>query len=73
VLGGLHHNLMASALIDIFCAEYTKHLNRLRSDELASTEGHKVEFGKIDREMERLIDAIVSGVPAASVKDRIGA
>lgn len=54
-------------------AEYTEHLNRLRSDALASTEGHKAELGKIDHEMERLIDAIVVGVPAYRVKDRMTA
>jgi hypothetical protein len=71
VLGGLQHHLMDPALIDIFCAEYTRHLNRLRSDAVASLEGAKAELGKIDREMERLVDAIVGGVPAAKVKDRM--
>ncbi len=71
VLGGLQHHLMDPALIDVFCAEYTRHLNRLRSDAVASLEGWKAEFGKVDREMERLVDAIVGGFPAAKVKDRM--
>jgi site-specific DNA recombinase len=71
VLGGLHDHLMDPALIDIFCTEYTRHLNRLRSDAVASSEGHKAELAKIDRETERLIDAIVGGVPASKVKDRM--
>jgi site-specific DNA recombinase len=71
VLGGLQHHLMDPALIDVFCAEYTKHLNRMRSDAVASLEGWKAELGKIDREMERLVDAIVGGIPAAKVKNRM--
>ena len=71
VLGGLQQHLMDPTLIDIFCVEYTRHLNRLRSDAVASLEGWKAELGKIDREMERLVDAIVGGVPASKVKDRM--
>jgi hypothetical protein len=71
VLGGLQDHLMDPALLEVFCAEYTKHLNRLRSSAVASTEGRKAELAKIDREMERLVDAIASGVPASKVKDRM--
>jgi site-specific DNA recombinase len=52
VLGGLQDRLMDIALIDVFCAGYTKHLNRLWSDAVASLEGSKAELAKIDREME---------------------
>lgn len=38
VLGGLQDHLMDPALIGVFCTEHTRHLNRLRSDALASTE-----------------------------------
>ncbi|MCL4766886.1 MAG: hypothetical protein KJZ80_11670 [Hyphomicrobiaceae bacterium] len=48
-----------------------KVLNRLRLDAVASLEGAKAELRKIDREMDRLVDAIVRGVPAAKVKDRM--
>ena len=36
-----------------------------------SLEGWKAEFGKVDREMERLVDTIVGGVRAAKVNDRM--
>ena len=62
---------MNPALLEVFCAEYTRHLDRLRSDAVASSEGRRAELAKIDREMERLVDAIVGGVPAAKVKDRM--
>jgi hypothetical protein len=56
---------------DVFDAEYTAHLNRLRSDAAASLEGWKADVGKIGREMDRLVDAIVGDVPAVEVKDRM--
>ena len=65
--GGLQRHLMDPALIDIFCTDYTRHLNRLRSEAVASSDGRKAELAKIDRETGRLVDAI----PAARVKDRL--
>jgi hypothetical protein len=56
---------------DVFDAEYTARLNRLRSDAAASLEGWKADVGKIGREMDRLVDAIVGDVPAVKVKDRM--
>ncbi|PPC99457.1 MAG: resolvase [Hyphomicrobium sp.] len=73
ILSGLQHHLMDPALVDIFCAEYTKNLNRLRMNAAAAKEGQRAELAKIDREQDRLVDAIVSGVPAAKVKDRMAA
>ena len=71
VLSGLHHQLMDPALIEIFCTEYTKHLNRLRIDAAALQEGYKAELAKIKREQTRIVDAICGGVEAATVKDRM--
>jgi site-specific DNA recombinase len=73
ILSGLQHHLMDPALIEIFCAEYTRNLNRLRMEATAAQEGWRAELGKIDREQERLVDAIVSGVAPAKVKDRMAA
>ena len=58
-------------LYEIFCEEYTRHLNTLRIQNNASLEGAKAELKKIDRELEKLVDAICDGVPAAKVKDRM--
>jgi hypothetical protein len=71
VLTGLQAHLMDERLCGIFCEEYTAHLNRLRIDASAALEGHKAELAKIGREVERLLDAICGGVPAAQVKDRM--
>jgi DNA invertase Pin-like site-specific DNA recombinase len=49
VLGGLQNHLMDAAHVEVFCAEYTRHMNRLRSDALASQKGFRAELRKIDK------------------------
>ena len=73
VLDGLQHRLMDSALYEVFCAEYTRHRNALRMNRTAQLAAQRAELGKIDRELDRLVQAIIDGVPGARVKDRIGA
>ena len=43
ILEGLHSHLMDPALYEIFCEEYTRHLNTLRIQNNASLEGAKAE------------------------------
>ena len=71
VLNGLKSHLMDERLCAAFCEEYTAHMNRLRIEANASLEGYKAELGKITRDIDRMIDAICGGVPAAQVKDRM--
>lgn len=61
MLGGLQSHLMDVAHVGLFCAEYTRHMNRLRSEALASQEGYRAELRKIDKELDRLVDAIAGG------------
>jgi len=71
VLSGLQHHLMDPALCEIFAEEYTRHLNEIRIAKNASIEAAKAELVRIDREQEKLVDAICDGVPAIKVKDRM--
>ena len=71
VLNGLKSHLMDERLCAVFCEEYTAHMNRLRIESNASLEGYKAELGKITKDIDRMIDAICGGVPAAQVKDRM--
>jgi site-specific DNA recombinase len=73
ILDGLQHHLMDTDLYEIFCEEYTRHLNTIRIQHNASLEGAKAELQKIDRETNKLIDAICDGIPAIKVKDRMWA
>jgi site-specific DNA recombinase len=71
VLSGLRDHLMDPELCEIFAEEYTRHLNELRIAKNASISAAKTELDRIDREQEKLVDAICDGVPASKVKDRM--
>ena len=69
VLTALQERLMDPALLEEFCEEYIAHLNRLRGEKNASRAAAKAELEKLERDRDRLIQAIKDGVPASEVKD----
>ena len=71
VLDGLKNHLMEPELCAVFAEEYARHMNELRMAKNASIEAAKTELARIDREQEKLVDAICDGVPAIKVKDRM--
>ncbi len=71
VLNGLQHHLMDPELAALFAEEYTAHMNKLRIDRNTSLEAWKAEWERADKELDKLIDAICAGTPAAKVKDRM--
>ena len=71
VLDGLKNHLMEPELFEVFCDAYTAKLNELRMSKNASLNAAKSELSRIDREQEKLVDAIVDGVPASKVKGRM--
>lgn len=71
VLEGLQSRLMDPALCDEFCKEYTRHTNRLRGEGNARHKVDRAALVKIDRELDRLVQALMDGVPASRVKDKM--
>jgi len=71
VLEGLQNHLMDPALCDLFCREYTQHMNRLRGENNAQRKGDRSALAKIERELDRLVQALMDGVPAGRVKDKM--
>ena len=69
VIGALQSRLMDPALLAEFCDEYTRHLNKLRSQKNASLGAAKGELARLARQRENIIQAIKDGVPASEVKD----
>lgn len=72
VLNSLQYRLMDEDLCFVFCQEYTKHINRLRMEHNAPLQTHRREYAKIDRDLDKLIEAIANGVPSLKLKVRIG-
>ncbi|MEQ8694504.1 MAG: recombinase family protein [Gammaproteobacteria bacterium] len=73
ILSGLKNHLMEPELFAVFCDEYTRHLNKLRMDHNAARHGIAARLAKIDRELDKLVEAICEGIPAAKVKDKMWA
>jgi hypothetical protein len=71
VLEGLQHRLMDPDLVAVFCDEYTRHMNALTHEHNAAREGARAELGKINRDLDRLVQALLDGTPARTVKDRM--
>src|SRR5260370_36781832 len=62
---------MRQDFFDEFCREFAKGMNRLRMEERANLTAAERELGRVKREIEQVIDAIVDGVRGAEVKDRM--
>jgi DNA invertase Pin-like site-specific DNA recombinase len=71
VLSALQHQLMRPELFQEFCAEYTREINRLRMEKTATIRAEEAELAKATRELDKLIDALIQGVPADRVKQRM--
>ncbi|MBL3619460.1 MAG: recombinase family protein [gamma proteobacterium endosymbiont of Lamellibrachia anaximandri] len=69
VLSALQTHLMRDDLVQVFCEEYTRHLNTLRSQQDQTLKAYRVEQAKLAKERENIIQAIKDGVPGALVKD----
>ena len=70
ILNGLRKHLMEPALFKEFCTEFTKEVNRLRIERGADLEGWKRELERIDKELDKIVDAIVQGFPLSKLKDK---
>jgi site-specific DNA recombinase len=71
VLDALRGKLMDPELFRVFCEEFTREVNRLRIQEHTQTEAARRELARIDRDLEKLIQALLDGVPATSVKAKM--
>jgi site-specific DNA recombinase len=71
VLEGLQHRLMDPDLMGVFCEEYTRHINALTQEHNAAREGAKAELARVNRDLDRLVQALLDGAPARTVKDRM--
>jgi len=69
VLSALKTRLMREELVEVFCAEYTKHLNMLNNQKNAAQQRLRTELDSLEKERVNLIQAIKDGIAASMVKD----
>ncbi|ASL41691.1 MULTISPECIES: recombinase family protein [Acetobacteraceae] len=72
VLNGLRTRLMDPALFKEFCDEFTREVNRVRMERGADLAAMRAELPRVDRELDKAIQAILDGVPGIKLKDKIG-
>ena len=70
VLGALRSRLMDPELTKVFCDEYTTHINRIRMERNAGMERDRKELLKVEREMEKVLEAIMGGVKASFIAEK---
>jgi len=73
VLGALKDRLMDPELFRVFVEEFTAEWNRLQAEASSGLMVRQQELERIDRQLNKLVDALVDGVPAATVRDRMAA
>ena len=73
VLSGLRSHLMEPELFEEFCAEFTREMNRARIERSSETVHRRSELERVQRDLDKAIQAILDGVPGSQLKERIGA
>ncbi len=71
VMDGLRHRLMDPILFKAFAREFTAEWNRLQADAGANLAQLRAEHERVDRRIERLVDALAEGAPAARVTQKL--
>jgi site-specific DNA recombinase len=71
VLDGLQHRLMEPARTRIFCEEYARAMNRLHAQHNAHREADVDALRRTERDLARLVQALLDGVPASAVREKM--
>ncbi|ARU01821.1 recombinase family protein [Yoonia vestfoldensis] len=71
VLDALANNLMDPEAVKVFCEAYTAERNRLAATATHNRAGIEKELASTKRDHGKLVDAIIAGVPADQVKDKM--
>ncbi len=64
---------MTEEHLDLFCKEYTKEFNAGRTAARATHHQQAARLSRITHDLDRLVDALINGVPAERVKTRMQA
>lgn len=71
VLDALAHHLMDPEAVTAFCEAYTAERNRLAAAATSTRTTMEKELATTKRDHGKLVDAIIAGVPADQVKDKM--
>ena len=71
MLDVLRERLMDPDLFAVFAAEFVKEWNQLQAEASGNRAGQRTEHERVCRQINRLVDAIADGVPAAKFRDKL--
>ena len=71
VLNALAHQLMDPEAVEVFCKEYAAERNRLAKKADAGRAELETELAQVKRDHAKLVDAILAGIPADQVKEKM--
>jgi len=71
VLDALAHHLMDPEAVAVFCEAYTAERNRLAATATNTRAEIERKLAKVKHDHAKLVDAIIAGVPADQVKDKM--
>ncbi len=71
VISLLSNELMNPKLLDEFCQEYTRHINKLRIERNASISSYKAALAKLERDEAKMIQAIIDGYANDELKVKL--
>jgi DNA invertase Pin-like site-specific DNA recombinase len=71
VLDALANHLMDPDAVTAFCEAYTAERNRLAASANSARAQYTQELDRVKRDHTKLVDAIIAGVPADQVKDKM--
>ncbi|MBN8552150.1 MAG: zinc ribbon domain-containing protein [Caulobacterales bacterium] len=69
VLEALSGRLMDAELCEVFCQEYTRHLNQLRMEHSATRLRQQQELERVEREIAKVIQSIKDGIDVTLIRD----
>lgn len=69
VIETLQSKLMHPELTQVFCEEYTAHINKMRMSHNSQRVGYEAELSKVERNIAKVIESIKDGIDVSLIKD----
>ena len=71
ILSALAENLVSEEALGQLCEDYTRERNRIREEASQNRSTLEKELATVIRDHAKLVEAIIAGVPAEQIKDRM--
>ena len=71
VLDAVQNNFADKDVLTVFCTEHVNERNRLMAEADNGWDPLTAELGIVKRDHRKLVDAIIAGIPAGQVKERM--